>query len=87
MDGWRLCFAGHGFDLLGRRPVGQDGIEIEGGADRLRSFGAVARHHDHSRDACGSKRLKGARCLSTKLISQKKRTQEPVLPGDKDAKR
>jgi hypothetical protein len=60
----------HGVDLVGGNAIGQHGVEIERGADRLRGGGAVAGDHDDARNACLAQHADGMRRVGAQLVGE-----------------
>ena len=77
----------HRVDLVGGNAVGQDGIEIERGADRLRRRGAIAGHHDDPGDAGRAQHADGVRRLAAQFVGEQQRPDRPALDGDEDDQR
>jgi hypothetical protein len=63
-------FDRHGFDLVGGHPIGEHGIEVEGGGDRFRRLGAVAGDHDDAAHPRFARRLHRAERLRPELVAE-----------------
>ena len=77
----------HRVDLVGGNAIGQHGIEIERGADRLRGGGAVAGDHDDAGNAGLAQHADGMRRVGAQLVGEQQRADRPPLDGDEHDQR
>ena len=77
----------HGVDLVGRNTVGQHGVEIERGADRLRGGGAVASDHHDTGDTGFTQHANGARRVGAQFVGEQQCADRSFLDGDEDDER
>ena len=77
----------HGVDLVGGNAVGQHGVEIERGADRVRGGGTVAGDHDDTRNARLAQQADGARRVGAKLVGEQQGADRSSLDRYEDDER
>ena len=77
----------HGLDLIGGNALAQHGVEIEGGADRLRGACPISRHHHDPDDARLAQHTDGPRRVGAQFVGEQQRADRPPFQGDKNDER
>jgi len=70
---------------VGGNAIGEHGVEVKRGADRLGRVRAVAGHHDDPRHARGAKSLDGPRRLAPELVRKQQTGDRAPVNGNEDA--
>ena len=74
-------------DLVGRHAVGEDGVEVEGGADGLGGVGAIPGDHDDPRYAGLAKGLHRARRFPPQFVAEQQRAHRASVDRHEYAQR